>query len=531
MIKQFLVAALAAASFSTAAFAQGTTLAEGKKMVQYERHATAEKILQPLAASDPVANYYLGLSKLGQDDLEGARAIFNKYPQDAANMAGMARIAFLQKNTAEGLRIATAVADMAKKKDAMPLVWAADALTYAGTAAEAQQAINWYTKALEKTDNVDIRIGLGQAYEKLPGGGGQGMTNYEKAIGMDAASSLGHSRIGALWYAARQYDTALAYYQRAKDADPANPIPYDDLANAYYRINRMSRALENIQQYYELSDKTPDDKIRLANITFLAKQYGKADTLLNELLQSGVQKPYMYRLLGYSQYENKNYTGAMQNMQTFFQRQTDPNKIIATDWLYMGRIYASQKQTDSAIANFNRALVMDTTWASRYEVYKSVGESYVAQKNDTAYRNAAEWYGRVLKESPKPTATDYYNAGLWTYYGKDYLNAARIFTEMEQKFPEQPSATYFRGRVAAAQDSKAERGEAVESYTKWLSIPDDDKYTHKKPDLMQAYQYLTLYYYNKKDTANTNKYLDLMAAIEPENAFVKQVRGLLKGAK
>src|SRR5687768_153263 len=76
------------------------SLEEGIKMVKYERYTSAEKILQPLAASNPTANYYHGLAQLGLQNKEGARATFSKYPDDPANMAGMARIAFLDKNIA-----------------------------------------------------------------------------------------------------------------------------------------------------------------------------------------------------------------------------------------------------------------------------------------------------------------------------------------------------------------------------------------------------------------------------------------------
>src|SRR6187401_559639 len=110
------------AALSFGALAQ--SLPEGVKMVKYERYSSAEKNLQPLAATDPTANYYLGLAQLGQENKEAARATFSKYPDDAANMAGMARIAFMEGNAAEGQRLVTAIVDKAKKKDWQTLVYA-----------------------------------------------------------------------------------------------------------------------------------------------------------------------------------------------------------------------------------------------------------------------------------------------------------------------------------------------------------------------------------------------------------------------
>src|SRR5205809_619294 len=116
-MKKIIIMIAAALALTGSVRAQ--SIEEGIKMVKYERNATAQKILQPLAATNPLANYYLGLAQLGpdNDNPEVARATFNKFPDDPANMAGLARVAFATGNAAEGMRLATTVADKAKKKD------------------------------------------------------------------------------------------------------------------------------------------------------------------------------------------------------------------------------------------------------------------------------------------------------------------------------------------------------------------------------------------------------------------------------
>ncbi len=211
-----------AALFALSIGARAQSLEEGIKMVKYERYESARKILAPMAATNAAANYYLGLAELGSGNREAARADFAKYPADLANIAGMARVAYETGNAAEGQRLALSVADKAGKKDAQPLVYAADAINYGG--GNPQQAIDLYKKALEKKlDNVDVRIGLGDAYLKQSTGGGEAMNNYENAVAKDAKNSLGYSRIGSLWYSARNYTSALDNYGKAKDADPTNP--------------------------------------------------------------------------------------------------------------------------------------------------------------------------------------------------------------------------------------------------------------------------------------------------------------------
>src|SRR5215217_7668923 len=104
-----MMTAAVALSFSVNA----QSLEEGIKMVKYERYESAKRILEPMAASNPTANYYLGLAELGLEHKDAARADFSKYPADLANMAGLARLAFESGNQAEGQRIAGEVASKA----------------------------------------------------------------------------------------------------------------------------------------------------------------------------------------------------------------------------------------------------------------------------------------------------------------------------------------------------------------------------------------------------------------------------------
>ena len=512
-----MIAAATVISFG----AKAQSLEEGIKMVKYERYESAKKILAPLAGSNAAANYYLGLAELGLENKDAARTDFAKYPADLANIAGMARVAFESGNVAEGQRLAQSVADKAGKKDAQPLVYAADAINYGG--GNSQTAVDLYKKAIEKKlDNVDLRIGLGDAYMKQQSGGGEAMNNYEAAVAKDAKNSLGYSRIGALWYAAHNYKAALENYARAKDADPTNPIPYRDLANAYTYTGNYKLANENVDRYFELSDKSVDDKIQRANIKFLAKEYATAIQQLQELTSMNINRPYLYRILAYSQYETKDYTNALANMRIFWSK-TDPKKVIPNDYLYMGKLYGQLKMADSADYYFSQATATDT--ANSAKVNTDIAEIYKAMNTEAGYAKSAEYYGKVIKGAAKPTATDYFWYGTMTYYAKKYDDAAKIFEEMETKFPDQNSATYWRGRVAAAQDNEGKTGGAIAFYDKWLGIvgPNYDK----KNDLLGVYRYYALVSYNKGDKAKAKEFIGKIRTIDANDALAKQLDDLM----
>ncbi len=514
--------ALAIAAFALMAASQPATaqsVDEGAKMVRYERYETARKILTPLATTDPRAAYYLGLAELGLENKPAAEAAFKRFPEDPANMAGLARVAFMNGNRAEGERLVKAVSDKAKKKDVEPLRFAADAWNYGGSGYT--QSVEFYNKVLEKSADPYARVSLGDAYLKMQGGAGNAMTAYEKVTAADPKNSLAYSRIGALWYQARRYDSALVNYARAKDADPANPLPYRDLANAYFYVGKYDLAKQNADKYYELSDKTPEDKIQKANLEFLTKNYDAAISMMQELLQSGQGKPYMHRVIGYSQFEKKNYAEAQSALNTFFQTQ-DPAKVLPSDHLYYGLAQLQSKQTDSGLARIETAISLDTA-KDKTEIYRRAAD---ALREAKAYAPSARYYGRLISDSAntKYTSTDWFWWGVMNYYAKDYTTAGPVFAGMEAKYPTLAQATYWRGRVSAAQDEDGKSGVAVPFYTKWLESPNTETYTKKNPDLMQAYQYLALYYYNKGERANTDKYLESIKAIEPDNKMMKQIR-------
>lgn len=519
MMIQKTLALAAFSLFAVALPATAQSVDEGAKMVRYERYETAKRILTPLAATDPRAAYYLGLAELGLENKAAAEAAFRRFPEEPTTMAGLARLAFMNGNRAEGERLVKAVADKAKKKDVEPLRFAADAWNYSG--AGPTQAVELYNKVLERGDDNAVRVALGDAYSKINGGAGNAMSNYQKVVAADPKNSLAYSRMGAIWYQTRvRYDSALANYGRAKEADPENPLPYRDLANAYFYVGKYDLAKQNADRYYELSDKTTEDKIQKANLEFLTKNYDAAIGQMQELINTPARKPYMYRVIGYSQYEKANYEAAAASLRTFFAT-SEPAKILPSDYLYFGLAQLRMKQTDSAEASLNKALALDTA-RNKSETYRKIAEGMKEAKD---YARSAEWYGRLVNDpAAQSTATDHFWYGVMYYYGKNYDRAAQVFAQMEQKYPEIALATYWRGRVGAAQDQEGKTGAAVEHYTKWLASPNTETYTKKDPDLMQAYQYLALYYYNKNDKAKTDQYLGLITAIEPGNSMVKQIR-------
>ncbi len=499
---------------------------DGEKMINYGRYESAKRALEPLAGKDEKANYYLGLSELGLENIDAAKAIFARYPDDYYNQAGMARVLLLQGKKEEANKILLGIVDKAKKKDWERYKVAADAITYTN-GGNITDAIAWYEKALSINDDASINIALGDAYLKMQGGGGKAMDNYEDAVKKATRNSLAYSRIGALWYDARRYDDALTNFNLSKETDPSNPLPYKELAEAYQRAGRYERALENIEKFLELSDKSIDDQITYANLLFLSQKYPEAQAKIQELIAKGVEKPYLYRLIGYSAFETQDYPKALENMRIFFGKEKNPEKLIYDDYVYTGRIMTAMAGEDSLQARmyndsaeyyFNKAVAMET--GDKSELYKKIADGF---KDIKDYAKAGHWYGRVVADNPDAHAIDYFNWGLYAYYGRNYDEAAKAFTAMRNKYPNEGSAIYWQARTAAAVDSEAKTGGAVPFYKEWLAFTHEG-YEKKEADLKNAYEYLAFYYYNSNNEKDAMVWINEILKIEPNNEFASQVK-------
>lgn len=498
-------------------------------MYRYERYESAKRILAPLAGSNPVANYYLGLAELNLGNVEAAKTTFAKYPDNNANISGTIRIAFLNGDQAGAMQMANNLADKARRKDVEPYKYAADAVAYGvsqSKGGDIQKAIEWYKKAAENADNSELRIAMGDAYKLLSSGGGEAMNNYEKAVEKDANNSLAYSRIGKLWYEAKNYKLALENYEKAKNADTENPLPYCELADAYSYVGNYDLSKQNLEKCLNLSDRTLEDQKKYMNVLYLSKDYAGAAAKAQELMGKGMNDPRIAGLLGFSQLELKDSANALKNARVFI-TQTDPKKIYPVDYRNYGKIFLMNNMPDSADYYFAKATTVDTS-ANKSDAYRANAE-LIREARD--WELSAKWYKKLITEYPQDAqAIDYFYYGVTYYYAHHYDEASKAFEEMETKFPDQPSATYWRGRAAAAIDSDAKNGNAVPHYEKWLGLQTEGL-KRSNSDLMQAYQYLAIYYYNKENFTESEKYIAEIEKLDAENALAKQLREIIKSQK
>ena len=496
------------------------TVADIKKMYDYNRFESAKKLATPLAASNPEANYYLGLSQLGLGNVEDAKTTFGKFPTDIANMTGVARALFAQKKNTEAMAILTGLTSKAKKKDFQTWKLAADAITYS-PGVDVKKAIEWYTKSLEINQNGETYMALGDAYLNIADntGGGNAETNYIYALDYQANASQIAYRRGNLWYSAHIYDSAIVNYKRCSELDAENPLPYMNFANSYYKTNRFELAKKNMESYLKLSDNTTEDYLQYINILYLCKDYAGTIAKIDEVRKQGIDKPYLSRLAGYSNYELGNNAAALADMDVYFAK-VEKSKIIAADYKYYGKILSKTAGKESMASEyFIKAIDADTA-ADKSDAYRAMAEELKSKKD---YAGAAVWYTKLIEKSDvsKITTNDYYYQGFCNFAAKNYPVAISAFTTMTTKYPTEPSGFYYLATSQALKDGGVKDGAALEPYKKYIELIGVN--LDKKDNLTKAYSYIIEYYKGKNDAANATQFAKQLLSVDPANTYAKQI--------
>lgn len=497
--------------------AQAQDKEKGISYYNYQKYQSAIQELSPLSEKDDYANYYLGLSYIDMEEFDKAKSIFKRFPEDPANMAGQARILFLEEKDEEAKSMLENVIRKASRRDKRPYLYAADAVTYTD-GGDVNKALEWYDYYLEWKKSGNVLIRKGDAYRKQMDGG-KAMTAYQNAAEQGGDASLSCYKQGNLWYASKTYDSALANYNRAAALDPNNPLPYYDLSMAYYRVNRYDEAKKQIEKYLALSDKSPEDKMQYANILYLSQDYDGAIQKMNELLNAGVEKTYMYRVLGYSYQEKGDSANALKNMDIFFKKHPQ-NKLIPQDYFTYGKILAGiQGREAEAGTYFEKGIASDTA-TDKVPILREVADAY---KSAGDYANAAIWYEKITNapESPSKEILDYWWAGRSYYQVSNYTKAAEMYTKMVERRPDEPSGHYWLAKVAAAQDPEYTTGAANELFKKYIPMAVGD--SNKIDELVNAYTYLAVVAYNQKNYSDAKLYSEKIIALKPENGTAKQI--------
>ena len=351
---------VAAAFLSSFAFAQ--TLQEGIANADSHKYAAARQVFNDMVTKSATAEnyFYLGNSFLTQfePNFEKATENFNKGmmadKKSYLNRVGLASVKLGKGDKSAVTEIQNIVKD-SKEKDAEVLYRAAEALTLFGGAQNADLAIEYLNKAVERSAKngtpANYYYTLGDAYRlKLttsPQVAGAAMTAYEKALPTAKNKASVYTRIGTLWMQAQQWQQAKQNIDKAIFIDPTYAPAYKAKAGYSIKYQQNALATQDLINYAKYADEDANTQLEISKLFFTNEDYANSKTYLDKVFDK-VDDPIKYKLRAYLLYADGDYAGAKTAMDTFISK-ADKSRVLPADQGLEGLLAAglAEKEKDA----------------------------------------------------------------------------------------------------------------------------------------------------------------------------------------
>ncbi len=518
---------------------QAQTLEEGKKLLYYDRHVSAKKIFEKLVTADPnnqEAVYWLGITLFVPDhdtDIVAARNLYQKTLMNNSNsallLAGMGHIELVMGQVQDARnRFETAIS-LSQGKNAAVL----NAIGYANVQAEKGDATYAVEKLRQATQlknmkDPDVWANLGDAYKKLLQGG-PAQTAYETALELNPNYARASYRIGKIYQSQgkAQEEIYMRYYNEAIAKDPTYAPVYENLYQYYY-LTDVNKSAEYLDMYLKYADNDPKDCYYGAAMKYAQGLFADCITKADACIASEGQHPYanLFGLKAFAFDKLGDSVNAMKAFEEYFKKQ-DPAKIGPTDWLTYAKLQLKFPGNETAAGvSIEKAAALDSTEKGKLESLKVMTSYFESQKR---FKEAADWYNKMVSIKKDVRKTDLYNAGYNYFRGGDYTAAINVFNIYTEKFPEDAFGYYMVGKANWAIDSTLEQGLANPAFEKAIQVGLADSVKYKN-QLIGSYKYFIVYSVFKKDKATALSYCDKVLSLDANDAETINNRGIISGS-
>ncbi|MDB5010712.1 MAG: hypothetical protein JWQ06_1501, partial [Mucilaginibacter sp.] len=461
------------------------------------------------------------------------------------NYVGLGAVAHVNKDAAGTTSNFNQATTFASKKDSKPYVYmgAAYLLLPSGVKtvdpADANAAIAVLNKGkLANPKDAEVLVQLGNAARALKNAS-DAYANYAAALALDPKNPSAHVAQGLLISNAQNFEDAEKEYQAAIAIDPNFGPAYREWAETdlYWAQTtrsvaaaKVKEAVDHYKKFLSLTDNSTESLLRYADFLYNAGDFKTLQDVAAQLAKSANSNARVYRYIGYAAYENKDYQAGLTAINNWFSK-AEPKRIIAPDYLYMGRLQiASGKDTTGGINNLKKASDLDSNLTE--SVYTDIETLYKSKKD---YANAAKAYEESInKQHGKALLADYFYEGFYYYYAFDpknpdstYLTKADTALGYFQVKAVKPLPDEYltRARIVDYRDRDMTKfkGLAKPYYDKYIELVSATNPTDArlKRALAEAYAYQGNYYvYHDKDDAKAMEAFNKAKDLDPTNKQV-----------
>ena len=500
----------------------GQSIEEGRKFLYYERYKSAKDVFDKLVQANPNnvdAVYWLGQTLIGMEDFAAAQALYQKTLAANSNspllLAGMGHVELLQGKAQDAKNRFETALSLSQNKS-VPVL---NAVGFANSNPDSKNGDGNYAvdklklaTSMKGMKDPDVYVNLGDAYKKI-GDGGKAQIAYEAALALDPKYARAPYRVGKIYQTQgqAQEEIYMKYFNDAIARDPSYGPVYKNLSDLFYTTN-VTRSAEYLEKFLANSDDDNKNCYYRASMKYAQGLFSEAVAKAEECLAA--PQPYwkLYGIIAYAQNKLGDSVKAKASFEKYFEKAI-PEQIGMGDYSTYAAVLLKFPGNDSLAGTFvEKAVALDTIEANKVTYLKSIATYYEGQNK---FKEAADWFNKILKIKQNLTKTDLYYAGYNYFRSGSYQPSIDVFNLYTQKFPEDPFGDYMIGKAYWAIDSTMEQGLANASFEKAIQVGQADK-TKYKNQLIGSYKYFVAYYANiKKDKATAIAYCDSVLAIDP----------------
>ena len=518
-----------------AAFTNAQTLEDGKKMMYYEKYISAKNIFQGLVTANPNnvdAVYWLGQAMILPDekkDIAGAKTLYQQALMANSNaallIAGMGHLELLEGKTQDARNRFETALSLSQNKNISVInsigFANADYDSKFGDPAYAIDKLKMAT-TLKGFKDPETWCIMGDAYRKFADGG-NALKSYEEALAINPTYARAKYRIGQIYqsHGAYQEELYMKYFNEATMLDASYTPVYKNLHNLFYTTN-VGKSAEYLEKYLTfMGADEPNACYHRVSMKYAQGMFQEAINQADQCIAAEGANPYpnLYGVKGYATFKLGDSVGAKTAFDMYFQKQ-DPLKLGSGDYEAYAKVLLKFPGNESLAGTFiDKAVDLDSTESGKVTLLKSIASTYESQKK---FREAADWYKKVLNVKKSPSKTDLYNAGYNYYRTGNFQPSIDIFSLYSQRFADDIFGYYMMGKANWGIDTTMAQGLANAPFEKAIELgeasPDKSKV---KNQLLGSYKYMIAWAANiKKDKVLALSFCDRALLVEPTDAEV-----------
>lgn len=528
--------------FSFSTFAQSNPAIESYLLGDFE---TAKILFEQSASKTPdISYYFLGEIENANKNINGARANYEKGiaadPSAKYSPIGMAKLN-MKSDEKESTKTLERLYKK-NKKEVFVVLEVAKAFYENGMVKEGDEVMEEALKNNGKSPWPYVYKGDRLvAMKKVGDAAGQ----YDQAIHFDPSCAVAYIKSAKVYKDANS-TVAVDMLKNALANDPSNIIANKFLAELYFQNGFYPEAISSYEKYFTSGLKTAYDLRNFAASKYFSGDYEGALKAIQEAMANDPNNRVVNRLSMYSYHKLGRLEEAKAAGDKLFQLSSSTEEeanYLLDDYLIYGEVLKEGGKIDEAIAQFRKAIELDST---SHTMYKEIADTYA--KNNRL-EEAGDVYQEMIDASEQKELGDYLQMGVYYYQAagsvaksedpaekaklEGYVKKANAaFSKVIELAPESYQGYYWRATTNTLLDPDLTKGLANTDYNKTIEILLEAAAdgNGNKNRLVEAYRYFAIYYLyqfdatKKADDKDKSKtYAEKVLELNPEDATSKQI--------